>query len=585
MLVALPAIKQTLGSDANGYFGSHGPGLAVGLVLDDGLYYSQGFGFADGLETRVPDENTIFRAGSVSKVMTGTGLLTLRDAGKLQLGDFADDDHLLPELKFVCPKFNQPCDRGSQNHVITLANLVSHTSGLANVMEQTNAHVPAWLSDLKKSWLLFKPGDFSAYSGVGVEGVGLIEQRVSGQSYVEFIRNNLFAPLGMQNSSMDQTTLPQQSLAQKWSWAATFPTTPCLQGCTTDEGQCMSQAHSFSDRQACVKAQLSCTAHCPAVKPTWFFSQFNQIIPGDDQPMIAPAGGLATTVADMSLFIKMWLSGTAPLVNGQPLLKGDTISLAANSLFKSDTPPPAGCNAVVQDANGFFYSACGTANIFGVNWAVNDVPYIEHNGDDGVSGSNTRIDQPGKMAATGLVSTEPYPQFQPQPAGLDPHFIDTVVYGLLNAGLSADAATSWTGQTLADGVARVLYLSGKTPETSDLNVFTSAFIAGNHLTDSNIVSFLDTWHSQVGTCSTFRVRDVRSSNQIEIVLPCKHATWDTVLEVEEQEPHRISWSKLVNEKCVESCGAAEGQCMSQAHSSSDRQACVQQQLSCTAACN
>src|SRR6266568_580174 len=71
MLSALPAMKNDLRSKAHAYIGSQGPGLAVGLVLDDGLYYSEGFGFADAQRTRAPDENTIFRAGSLSKVITG----------------------------------------------------------------------------------------------------------------------------------------------------------------------------------------------------------------------------------------------------------------------------------------------------------------------------------------------------------------------------------------------------------------------------------------------------------------------------------------------------------------------------------
>lgn len=116
LLPALPGIADKINSLVKGYFGSQGPGLAVGLVLDDGLYYSQGFGFADAQKTHAPDETTIFRAGSLSKVITGSALLTLIDdpARKMALSDKADEDRYLPELKFVCPQFNQPCARGSQ---------------------------------------------------------------------------------------------------------------------------------------------------------------------------------------------------------------------------------------------------------------------------------------------------------------------------------------------------------------------------------------------------------------------------------------------------------------------------------------
>jgi CubicO group peptidase (beta-lactamase class C family) len=183
--------------------------LALGLVLEEGLYYSKGFGFSDSQETRRPDEETVFRAGSLSKVMTGTALLTLIDDPTKHMSpdDSADEQRYLPELKFVCPIWDQSCTRGSQHLGVKLKHLVSYTAGLADVMEQTNADVDPWLSDLKKSWLLFEPGTFGSYSGVGVEGVGLIERRISGQSYPDFAKNNLFEPLGMRHSTMDPMTL------------------------------------------------------------------------------------------------------------------------------------------------------------------------------------------------------------------------------------------------------------------------------------------------------------------------------------------------------------------------------------------
>ena len=101
--VALPGIAATLQSQAKAYFSSNGPGLSVGLVLDDGLYFSQGFGFADAAKSKAPDELTVFRAGSLSKVITGTALLTLIDdpARNMALTDAADLPKYLPELKFV----------------------------------------------------------------------------------------------------------------------------------------------------------------------------------------------------------------------------------------------------------------------------------------------------------------------------------------------------------------------------------------------------------------------------------------------------------------------------------------------------
>lgn len=551
LLNSLPGIHTALKNQAMGYIGNMGPGLSVGLVLDDGLFYSQGFGFADAAKTVVPDETTIFRAGSLSKVITGTALLTLIDdpARNMSLDDAADKAAYLPELKFVCPVWGSSCQRGLQVNSIKLKHLVSHTAGLANVMEQTNAHVPVWLADLQKSWLLFPPGTASAYSGVSAEAEGLIGQRVSGQLYVDYVKSSLFTPLAMNASSMDEQTLPAARRAQKWQFGG------------------------------------------PSGPQAWTFTKFNGILAGDDQPMILPAGGLATTVFDLSRFIAIFLLGPMPQVNGHPLLKPTTITSAGSSMFSSVAPPPPHCaGASSNDANGFSYSRCGTAFGFGVNWYVGTPPYIQHNGDEpGLSGSNTVFDQTAKMGATGLISTEPFPALVPQPAGLDKNFMTTVVMGLLTSGKTADAATDWTGQLLADGIARLLYLSGKAPAASDINAFRASFIATNHLNAGNVVAFLNTWHNAVGSCSTFRVRHVRSTSSLGVSFRCKKSTWNVVIDVDASAPHKVSWSNVppdpvALQKCINACNVAEGACMSQAHSVSEKQQCIADKKECVKEC-
>ncbi|HXK20425.1 MAG TPA: serine hydrolase, partial [Polyangiaceae bacterium] len=368
ILPSLPAIAQSITADANNYFGTKGPGLAVGLVLEDGLYYSQGFGFVDAGKSKHPDEDTVFRAGSLSKVITGTALLTLIDdptrTPALSLEDDADAPRYLPELKYVCPLGKGRCKRGSSSLGIKLKHLVSHTAGLPNVMEQTNANIDPWLTDLKKSFTIFSPGEYSAYSGVSAEAIGLIEQRVSkAPSYVAFVTDSLFKPLGMTHSSMDQKDVSANLLAQRWMFGV--------------NGN------------------------------SWSFVPDNAIIPGDDQAMILPAGGLATSIGDLARFMRMWISGVAPVVNGHSLLKKATLQAANLPQVNVGTKPPASCGAT-PDTNGFSYRGCGPANAFGVNWYVGSMPFIEHNGDEpGRSGSETMIDAPAKMGATGLVSTEP----------------------------------------------------------------------------------------------------------------------------------------------------------------------------------
>jgi len=81
---SVPKLTDAQRAALDGYlatqFTSHGwPSLAVGVILDDTLVYAKGLGGVD--------EHTVFRIGSVTKVMTGVALLQLREQGRLKLED------------------------------------------------------------------------------------------------------------------------------------------------------------------------------------------------------------------------------------------------------------------------------------------------------------------------------------------------------------------------------------------------------------------------------------------------------------------------------------------------------------------
>jgi CubicO group peptidase (beta-lactamase class C family) len=562
LLPALPGIAQSITQDVNGYFADKGPGLAIGLVLDDGLFFSQGFGFRDLQKRTPPDEMTLFNPGSLSKVMTTTGLLTLVDepTKNMSLAQSADLPAYLPELKSVCPAgpnpqtLNTSCTHSGNQLKIQLLHLVSHTSGLPNVLSAAlppsappaTSPQDVWRQNLQNSEILFPPGTYSAYSGVAIEAVGLLlETRVSGEpTYTDFIAKHLFQPLGMTHSSMDQSKVPQDLLAQKWTlkWAAGPP---------------------------------------PGLSPTWSWSAGPDAPYTDEEKVLLPAGGLTTSVWDLSRFLKMWLTGVAPTVTGRPLIRSTTLKAAYAPQVSTSTPPPKNCGGI-SDPNNAGFSGCGKGNTFGVGWVVSSSPFIWHNGKHpGFSGSETVFNASAKMAATGLVSTDPYPDatnFQPhsvQPASLDASFIDTVVWThLLFPGINADGNTTWKGAPLSEGVARLLWLSGvdargpiigpvknpilrppvvehpnvavkaelkkggkgqkkaepppgqqgqpPTPEQHLLAQFTTSFRGQNQLKDANVAQFVAGLFGDVHRCSTFRVRHVFNVNKVSLRLECRN---------------------------------------------------------------
>jgi CubicO group peptidase (beta-lactamase class C family) len=169
------------------------PGCAVGASRDGQPLYAHGYGSAN-LEYDVPiTPASIFESGSVAKQFTAAAIVLLAQDGKLSLDD--DIRRYLPEV----PDFGQ---------TIRIRHLLTHTSGLRDQWELlgiegrgpgTQVHSPATTLDLVRHQkaLNFPPGTEYSYSNTGYALLGVIVQRVSGQSLDTFTQTRLFQPLGM----------------------------------------------------------------------------------------------------------------------------------------------------------------------------------------------------------------------------------------------------------------------------------------------------------------------------------------------------------------------------------------------------
>ena len=97
------------------------PGAAIGVVRDQELVWSHGFGYANLASDRVPDADTLFRCGSITKTFTATAIMQLRDEGKLGIDD--------PVVSYI-PEFGAVKARFSRPENVTIRRLLTHTSGL-----------------------------------------------------------------------------------------------------------------------------------------------------------------------------------------------------------------------------------------------------------------------------------------------------------------------------------------------------------------------------------------------------------------------------------------------------------------------
>lgn len=171
------------------------PGCALAVIRDGAIIYGRGYGSAH-LEHGVPiTPSTVFHVASVSKQFTAFAVLLLAQQGKLSLTD--DVRTCVPELP----------DYG---HTIQVHHLIHHTSGLRDQWDLL--HLAGWREDdlktnadvlylaSRQSALNFVPGDEFVYSNTGYTLMGVIVERLSGQSLRDFTATNIFAPLDMKDT-------------------------------------------------------------------------------------------------------------------------------------------------------------------------------------------------------------------------------------------------------------------------------------------------------------------------------------------------------------------------------------------------
>ena len=176
--------------DAKQFMGS------VLVAQGDKILLNKGYGFAN-LEWSIPDSpSTKFRLGSITKQFTAASILLLEERGKLKTDD---------PVKQYLPDAPAAWDK------ITIFNLLTHTSGIPSftsfpdyrsteAMPTTSEQLVARFRDKP---LNFQPGESWEYSNSGYALLGYLIEKISGESYKDFVRENLFTPLGMKNSGYD----------------------------------------------------------------------------------------------------------------------------------------------------------------------------------------------------------------------------------------------------------------------------------------------------------------------------------------------------------------------------------------------
>jgi len=171
------------------------PGMSVAVAMDGQIVWSEGFGFADLSRRILACPQTLFRIGSVSKPLTAVAVAQLYEQGKLDL------DAPVQEYVTTFP---------NKDFTITPRQLAGHIAGLRHyrdMNEIVNQQHFNSLSDglilFKDDPLLFPPGTHFSYSSYGYNLLGVAIEGVSGEDYLCYMKEQVFTPLGMQNTLPD----------------------------------------------------------------------------------------------------------------------------------------------------------------------------------------------------------------------------------------------------------------------------------------------------------------------------------------------------------------------------------------------
>lgn len=170
---------------------------SFGVIKKRKLAFFHGYGIADEKKKTEVTRDTVYRVGSITKVMTATVVLQLRDEGKLTLDDPLEK--YLPEAtKIVYPN-------GEADPRVTLGQILTHTSGMPRLgkVDYTRSDRDVTeedlLGELDGLVLDSVPGTAGVYSNLAVSFLGPVIARVTGKSYEDAMQERLFDPLGMKS--------------------------------------------------------------------------------------------------------------------------------------------------------------------------------------------------------------------------------------------------------------------------------------------------------------------------------------------------------------------------------------------------
>ena len=270
--VVKPAMKET-----------HSPSGVVMVMKDGNIVLAKGYGYID-VDKRIPVDpySSLFRPGSISKLFTWVAVMQLVEQGQLDLD--TDVNQYLNTFEIEDSWPGQP---------VTLRSIMTHTPGFEDggigylISDDPDKIIP--LAESMKKYQperILPPGERVSYSNYGTALAGLIVANVSGLEFNDYLQKNIFDVLGMESSTFDEP-LPEHLEAN------------------------MAKAYDYNAGTAT------------------YVEKNYEIISN-----FGPAGAMATSAFDMSLFARALMNGGA--YNGNRILQQATLQQMLDEGFSHD---------------------------------------------------------------------------------------------------------------------------------------------------------------------------------------------------------------------------------------------------------
>lgn len=186
------SIEKWAGDNPNEYVS-----FVTSVFDKDEILYEGAFGYYDRESNLAADIDSVYEWGSVSKLTVWVSVMQLYEQGRIDLN--ADVRTYLPDGFFQNLKYDDP---------VTMLNLMNHNAGWGECTWALQTADPAQIVSLGDALRateppqMYRPGEVMSYSNWGAALAGYIVECITGQSYADYVHENIFKPLGMEHTAI-----------------------------------------------------------------------------------------------------------------------------------------------------------------------------------------------------------------------------------------------------------------------------------------------------------------------------------------------------------------------------------------------